>query len=249
MKFLSDFYSISPEQQVCVSAEQGNNFAKYVADDFNPIHDTASKRFCVPGDLLFAIALERYGLRESMSFNFKELIKADTPLDYPVQQQASANFDVKCDRSKTVLSVSFSGAGSHRNDQIEQLIRSYVVFSGQNFPTILVPLMQKHRVMINPTRPLVIYESMSLNFTALEFQKLEIRLGDTELEVIGKRGNAQLHFNLYDGNKRIGTGLKRLVLSGLREYEQTSIDTMCEEYENSKAKHLQLRQQSIETSG
>jgi len=249
MKFLSDFYSISPEQQVCVSAEQGNNFAKYVADDFNPIHDTASKRFCVPGDLLFAIALERYGLRQFMSFSFKELIKADTPLDYPIQEQASADFGVICDRSKTVLGISFSGASSDSSDQIEQLIRSYVVFSGQNFPTILVPLMQQHQVMINPTRPLVIYESMSLNFTDLDFQKLEIRLGDTELEVIGKRGNAQLHFNLFDGDKKIGTGLKRLVLSGLREYEQTSIETMCEEYNNSKAKHLQLMHQSIETSG
>jgi len=68
MKFLSDFYSALQGDQISVSAEQGNNFAKFIADDFNPIHDTQSKRFCVPGDLLFAIALERYGLHESMSF-------------------------------------------------------------------------------------------------------------------------------------------------------------------------------------
>lgn len=238
MKFLSDFYSISQDNQVCVSAEQGNNFAKYVADDFNPIHDTESKRFCVPGDLLFAIALEHYGLHESMSFKFRELIKAGTPLCYPAQSQPSAEFDVTCDRLKPVLAINYNGATSTDSAKIEQLVRNYVMFSGQNFPHILVPLMQQHKVMINPARPLVIYESMSLKFDDLNFEDLAIKLSHTELEVLGKRGNAQLHFSLYDGDRKIGTGLKRLVLSGLREYEQASIDAMCEEYNASKVLQL-----------
>jgi hypothetical protein len=235
MKFLSTFYSVSSDNQVSVSAEQGNNFAKHVADDFNPIHHTESKRFCVPGDLLFAIALERYGLRESMSFRFQELIKADTALRYPEIEGASAEFDVTCERSKAVLGIEFKGNSSTDAKKIEQLIRNYVVFSGQNFPHILVPLMQEHQVMINPARPLVIYQSMSLSFDSLNFDDLTIELSGTELEVIGKRGNAQLHFDLKDGTRKIGTGLKKLVLSGLREYQQTSIDTMCEQYYASKA--------------
>ena len=234
MNFLSDFYSAATDSEVSVSAEQGNNFAKHIADDFNPIHDTQSKRFCVPGDLLFAIALERYGLRESMSFKFRELIKADTLLSYPEQGQRIANFDVTGDRAKPVLTINYSGEASRDAKKIEQLIRNYVVFSGQNFPHILVPLMQEHNVMINPARPLVIYESMSLNFDKLEFTDLTIELSATELEVLGKRGNAQLHFSIKDGNTEIGTGMKRLVLSGLREYEQASIDDMCERYNSSK---------------
>ncbi|MFT6409116.1 MAG: hypothetical protein ACJAQ6_002541 [Arenicella sp.] len=234
MNFLSNFYSVSDHKQASVSAEQGNNFAKHVADDFNPIHDTDSKRFCVPGDLLFAIALERYGLHQSMSFRFRELIKADTALSYPEFDQSSAEFDVTCDRSKPVLGIEFSGDSSNDSEKIEQLIRNYVVFSGQNFPHILVPLMQQHHVMINPARPLVIYQSMSLSFDSLEFDKLNIELSKTELEVVGKRGNAELHFDLNDGDRKIGTGLKRLVLSGLREYQQESIDSMCEQYYASK---------------
>lgn len=218
-----------------VSAEQGNNFAKHVANDFNPIHDTESKRFCVPGDLLFAIALQRYGLRESMSFRFQELIKADTALSYPEVEGVSADFSVTCDRSKAVLGIEFNGKNSTDAKKIEQLIRNYVIFSGQNFPHILVPLMQEHQVMINPARPLVIYQSMSLNFDSLDFDDVTIELSDTELEVIGKRGNAQLHFDLKDGDRKIGTGLKKLVLSGLREYQQASIDSMCEQYDASKA--------------
>jgi hypothetical protein len=239
MKFLSNFYSETENEQVSVSADQGNNFAKFVADDFNPIHDTDSKRFCVPGDLLFAIALERYGLHETMSFKFRELIKADTPLSYPPNDEFSADFDVVCDRSKPVLGIEYSGAISHHAEKTEQLIRNYVVFSGQNFPHILVPLMRQHNVMINPARPLVIYQSMSLEFNSLDFDNLHIELSGTELEVIGKRGNAQLHFSLNDGEKQIGTGLKRLVLSGLRQYEQASIDEMCERYSLSKSTHSQ----------
>lgn len=242
-----------------MSGKQGNNFAKTVADDFNPIHDTDSKRFCVPGDLLFAIALEKYGLRESMSFKFRELIKADTPLTYPdlekplASKEPSANkdkeplstFDVICDRCKPVLGIEFAGASTHDTEKIEQLIRNYVVFSGQNFPHILVPLMQQHKVMIHPTRPLVIYESMSLSFDTLDFGDLRIELGRTELEVLGKRGNAQLHFDLNDGDKNIGTGLKRLVLSGLREYDQAAIDVMCEKYKESKLSHLGVGGQNL----
>jgi hypothetical protein len=235
MKFLSTFYSVSSDNQGSVSAEQGNNFAKHVADDFNPIHDTESKRFCVPGDLLFAIALERYGLRESMSFRFQELVKADTAINYPKVEGANAEFDVTRDGLKAVLGIEFNGNCSTDAKKIEQLIRNYVVFSGQNFPHILVPLMQEHQVMFNPARPLVIYQSMSLSFDSLEFDDVNIELSGTELEVIGKRGNAQLHFDLNDGGRKIGTGLKKLVLSGLREYEQIAIDSMCEQYYASKA--------------
>ena len=94
--------------------------------------------------------------------------------------------------------------------------------------------MQAHNVMINPKRPLVIYESMSLELETLDFDDLRIELSHTELEVLGKRGNAQLHFNLKNGSQLIGTGLKRLVLSGLREYDQASIDLMCDDYNAKK---------------
>ena len=234
MKFLSNFYSVSSDNQVSVSAEQGNNFAKHVADDFNPIHDTESKRFCVPGDLLFAIALEHYGLRESMSFRFQELIKADTALSYPVVDAARAEFDVTCERSKAVLGIEFKGNSSTDAKKIEQLIRNYVVFSGQNFPHILVPLMQEHQVMINPARPLVIYQSMSLKLENLGFSQLDIELSKTTLSVNGKRGDAELHFVLSDGQKTIGSGIKKLVLSGLREYEPDAIAAMCAQYYASK---------------
>jgi hypothetical protein len=234
MSFLAPYYATNDSKKVSVSAEQGSQFAKGVADDFNPIHDIDSKRFCVPGDLLFAIALDRDGLRESISCSFHELIKADTLLRYPAYS-SDEPLNVLNDRDKVALSVVCKGQGSEDDVKVEQLIRNYVQFSGQNFPHILVPLMQEHDVMINPARPLVIYESMSLEFSDLSFSELNIRLSNTSLDVQGKRGNAQLSFTVFDGDKEIGQGVKKLVLSGLRAYEQSAIDQMCDQYMSSKA--------------
>ena len=39
---------------------QGSDFAKTVAGDFNPLHDVDAKRFCIPGDLLFAVIIRHY---------------------------------------------------------------------------------------------------------------------------------------------------------------------------------------------
>lgn len=77
--FLQQFYS-ADGPALSVSAEQGSSFAKTISNDFNPIHDMDSKRFCVPGNLLFALVLERYGLSQQMRFDFSGMVSADTPL-------------------------------------------------------------------------------------------------------------------------------------------------------------------------
>jgi len=239
MNFLNQFYSTTEDGQVSVSGIQASGFAKNIAGDFNPIHDVDSRRFCVPGDLLFAIALNQYGLHQSMSFNFLSLINAETALQFPTKQDGHLSGQLQQGQlqvisTKPVLDISYSGDCSNNQSTIEQLIRNYVAFSGQNFPDILVPLMKQHNVMINPQRPLVIYESMTLEFDDLEFEKLSINLEDTSLIVDGKRGNAKLHFSLNSESQVVGSGVKNLVLSGLREYEEDSIQQMCDQYLASK---------------
>jgi len=236
MKFLDQYYAIVDQQQVRISAEQGSAFAKDVAGDFNPIHDPSAKRFCVPGDLLFAIALQRYGLNQKMAFEFLNLVSADTILNYPTDHSGSegANIDVNCDRNKTALTMKYSGERCMDSAKIEPVLRSYVQFSGQNFPHIFVPLMQEKNVMINPQRPLVMYQSMSFELQTLDFEKLEIKLSESSLTSAGKRGNVTLGFSFLDNGKQIGSGTKRLVLSGLREYDQLAIERLCADYEASK---------------
>jgi hypothetical protein len=236
MNFLKPFYSRISELKFSISADQGSAFAKTVAGDFNPIHHAASKRFCVPGDLLFAIALNEYGLHQYMTFQFLDIVSADIILDYPKQPsaQSETQLQVVNDYGKPVLGVEYTGGVTHQPDQIEQFLKNYVSFSGQNFPHILVPLMREHQVMINPKRPLVIYQSMSFEFDHLNFNALDISLEKTTLEVNGRRGDAKLYFSLNSKGCSIGAGIKKLILSGLREYDQQVIQKMCDDYLVSK---------------
>ena len=232
--FLQQFYT-RDELSLSISAEQGSGFAKTISNDFNPIHDVDSKRFCVPGDLLFALVLERYGLSQQMRFEFSGMVSADTPLVLP--ESPGDQFEIADAREKTYLKVSRSGDQLQDQQVLESLIKNYVFFSGQNFPHILVPLMAKENVMINPQRPLVIYESMSLQLETLELEQPSVELAGTSLDVDGKRGNAEFKFNLVDGGKIVGTGVKTLILSGLREYQQEAIDLMVATYLDNQARH------------
>ncbi|MBD1389985.1 DUF3581 domain-containing protein [Neiella sp. HB171785] len=202
---------------VTISAEQASRFAKRIAGDFNPIHDADAKRFCVPGDLLFAIVLNEYGIQSQMDFKFEGMLGADRTIVLPPREGSELTI---CDKEsdKVYLNVNSSGENRAYCPEVETLIRNYVAFSGQNFPYILVPLMKRHGVMINPARPLVMYESMSLQLQHLNFRNPELSLAKTELEVNGKRGDAFLHFNIHDQGELIGTGRKKMVLSGLRDF-------------------------------
>jgi hypothetical protein len=46
----------------------------------------------------------------------------------------------------------------------------------------------------------------------------------TEVAINGKRGEVQLAFNLVEAGEPVGRGRKRLILSGLREYDKQVMD-------------------------
>jgi hypothetical protein len=230
--FLDQFHTQTPNG-IVFSAEQGSLFAKTVAGDFNVIHDPESKRFCVPGDLLFAMVLSKYGLSTHMHFDFQGMVGRDVELVYP--EIPSDEFSITNAAGKPFMSVSRSGEINTNANIIEQLIREYVAFSGQNFPHILMPLMEKHNVIINPARPLVIYESMTLELNSAQLSNPTLGLNGSELEVNGKRGDVKLHFVVKDNDVEIGRGYKKLVLSGLREYDKDTAQNLIDLYETLKA--------------
>jgi hypothetical protein len=121
---------------------------------------------------------------------------------------------------------------------VEAFIRCYVAFSGRNFPHILVPLMERERVMINTDRPLVIYESMSFELEPAEAGELSMELAASTLEQNGKRGDVRLHFLLHRDGEPIGQGFKKLVLSGLRDYEAAAVQSLMDRYAGWKAAYL-----------
>jgi hypothetical protein len=226
--FLKPYFK-KENKTVLITPSQASDFAKVVAQDFNPIHDVGAKRFCVPGDLLFSLVLGEYGLSQKMSFTFQGMVGDGVKLQFP--DSVDEQFGIHDDKDKLYLNVGRYGDVRNCETQIESFIRSYVAFSGLNFIHVLVPMMKQHQVMINPARPLVIYESMSFDLTTLDFTQVTLSLVDQELVVDGKRGNVTLKFELHSGDTLVGTGVKTLVMSGLRPIEADKVQEMCDTYE------------------
>jgi hypothetical protein len=208
--------------------QQASDFAKNVAGDFNPIHDVDSKRFCVPGDLLFSVILYHYGLRQRMIFNFSGMVGDDNQLILPLCD--SEHLALLDNKGKKYLAIECSGEVSNDAELIESLSRNYVEFSSAAFPHILQPLMQQHNVMINPDRPLIIYESMSFELNRLDIKHVKLELASSNLIVNGKRGAVTLEYVILGDGKEIGHGCKRMVLSGLREYDQAAMEQLMKDY-------------------
>ncbi len=230
--FLENYCSIS-DDKISFTRQQASDFAKQIADDFNPLHDINAKRFCVPGDLLFSLVLERAGLHQEMSFTFSGMVTDGIALNFPSEISSSAN--IVDDKQKEYLNMTVSGACTKNSKAIEALTRAYVEFSGHTFPHILVELMKENKVMINPTRPMIMYESMSIHLDNVEFQDVALQLSSTTLDIDGKRGNACLSFDLVSQGSIIGHGKKFMLLSGLRDYCQDTIDNIVAQYNDTKA--------------
>ena len=226
-----DQYFSEPGGRISFTREQGSNFAKQMANDFNPLHDSDAKRFCIPGDLLFAIMVAKYGISQHMEFIFSGMVVAGVELVLP---EPSGELHINDRDGREYLRVKRAGDTARDEALIQSLTQSYVEFSGQTFPHILVPLLAEQNVMINPDRPMVIYESMSIDLDRLDIDQPVLQGDYNKLEISGKRGSVELAFNLLDGGEIVGRGKKHMLLSGLREYDKESIERAITIYNGSK---------------
>ncbi len=231
-------------EHASISAEQASRFAKDVAGDFNPIHDPDSRRFCVPGDLIFAMVVAHYGISERMSFEFTGMLGDGATVTLPCEP--GEEFSLTDRGGKRCIEVRRQGAITHDPALIERFVRQYVAFSGRNFPHILVPLLAEQNVMINPDRPLVIYQSMAFDLSRLDFSDPDLELSGTALEVSGKRGNVQLDFAITEQAEALGSGYKKLAVGGLIPYEQDVVDRLIGRF-NSSVDAYRAQQTELET--
>jgi len=231
------FYSVQ-DGRIVITAPQASHFAKEIAGDFNPIHDPDARRFCVPGDLLFAIVVGRVGLSENMTFRFRNLLGAKIPLEF---RETGDDIIEVCDEAgKVYLEVSRSGDVIRDEQVIDDFTRAYVAASGKNFPHTLKPLMESHGVMFNPDRPMVMYESMSVAINKQDSLQPDLELNKADLEVAGKRGNVTLSYHLMSNGHAVGEVSKRLMLGGLREYCPEAMAGIVEEFYRLKARGTRL---------
>ena len=229
--FIENFYT-EKDSRILISKEQASNFAKQIANDFNPLHDSDNKYFCVPGDLLFSLILNKYGLSQKMLFTFSGMVGDNIPLHFP--HADNNEFSITDDNDKHYLNVEHSGDISKDEDMISEFAKDYVAFSGTNFPDVIVPLMKEHNVMINPDRPMVIYKNMSIELDTIDIQNPTLEPAGTSLTVQGKKATALLEFAVKSNGKTVGKGLKTLMLRGLQEYDQQKVDKIVDSYNERK---------------
>jgi len=231
---LDKYYNLEGSK-LSFTRQQASDFAKSVAGDFNTIHDVESKRFCVPGDLLFSVIIHHYGLRQTMGFSFSGMVGDDVTLILP--EVNAREISIYDENDKKYLDISSNGAHSRNPDLIGSLTRNYVEFSGHTFPHVLVPLMKEKNVMINTERPLIIYDHMRISLDTLDIESVELSLSDSIFRLYGKRGDIALNYDLCCNGEQVGKGQKKMVLSGLREYEQNKIDELIETYNEHKSRY------------
>ena len=229
--YLDDYYSDTGDG-VLISREQASLFAKGVADDFNPLHDPENKLFCVPGDLLFSIAVAKLGLHQRMRFEFAGMVDGSQRLRF--SDTGDGVVRMVDDSDRTYLNIHREGENTSDPGLIGALTRRYVEFSGHTFPDILMPLMAEQSVMINPARPLVIYESMEIDLPTLDFSDPTLAFTGSTLEVNGKRGGVRLGFQFRSAGKHVGEGAKFMSLRGLRPYDSGAAEAMIREYRERK---------------
>lgn len=229
---LESFYS-EEAGLISVTPEQASRFAKDIAGDLNPIHDPDARRFCVPGDLLFALVLHRFGLYQRMSFQFHLMVGRETPILF--HDNGAGCISVQDRSGKIYLEAFCEGECTRDAAAINDFTQRYVSFSGLNFPHYLKPLMEQHGVMFNPQRPLVIYDRMDYALGSLEVANLDLEFTGSDLKVDGKRADACLEFSIRKGADSLGVGSKKLIISGLRPYDAAVMDAVVEEFNRLKS--------------
>ncbi|UUM29973.1 DUF3581 domain-containing protein [Vibrio japonicus] len=225
--FLTPYFS-QDNNQFQFTRQQASHFAKMVAGDYNPIHDEDNKRFCVPGDLLFAVLLSKEGISKKMRFDFSGMVNDGIALS--VENKCDKESAVVDANGKEYLHMSHEGEVNHNAEFIEHVVTNYVQFSGMNFPHIMVPLMEEQQMMINCQRPLVIYESMEVEFSRLDLSQPAVEFSGAQFDVDGKRGVVTLNFEFKEDGEIVGKGTKRMVASGLKPYDQSAVDDLVERF-------------------
>lgn len=232
---LADFYR-QDDDTIHISRQQASRFAKQIANDFNPLHDPDAKMFCVPGDLLFSVALERLGLSQRMAFTFTGMV-SDEPVIFPHSE--AERIDIADAGGRSCLTIERSGGITRDAALIERLASDYVAFSGKTFPHILVPLMSEQGVMINPARPLVIYQRMEIELDRLDLTHPQLEAAGSMLEVAGKKGTVRLDFVITQHGQAVGRGAKYMSLRGLQPYDDAAMERLIETYNGYRERYRQ----------
>lgn len=167
-----------------------------------------------------------------MAFDFQNMVDDSVVL---IEQQGDDQIVLQDSTGREYLTMTTTGSTENHEPTVSALTQAYVQFSGQTFPYLLVDLMKQHEVMINPARPLVIYNSMELRLQRLQLESPGLTFSGATLTATGKKAQVGLNFDIHDGDTLIGSGSKNMLLGGLRAYDQSVMDELVSEYNTIKS--------------
>ncbi|TOH85620.1 DUF3581 family protein, partial [Vibrio parahaemolyticus] len=81
--------------------------------------------------------------------------------------------------------------------------------------------------------------SMEVEFSRLELKHPEVDFTGATFDVEGKRGVVTLNFAFKEDGQEVGTGKKRMVATGLKPYNQESVEDLVERFNTRKEAFLQ----------
>jgi len=105
------------------------------------------------------------------------------------------------------------------------------------FPYLLVDLLRDNDVMINPSRPLVMYKSMAFSLDHYTAGEIALDYTGGQIAVEGKKGEVTLPFGIRSGTQQIGHGSKEMLLGGLRPFDEDVMNALVAEYNGIKKQY------------
>ena len=77
-----------------------------------------------------------------------------------------------------------------------------------------------------------------MEFSRLDLSHPEVEFSGASFDVEGKRGLVTLNFTFKEDGQVVGKGMKRMVASGLKPYDQSAIDGLVERFDDRKQAFL-----------
>ena len=71
-----------------------------------------------------------------------------------------------------------------------------------------------------------------------DVNSIELIFDEALIEVQGKRAVVTFKFDFYEGDNKVGTGQKEMILSGLIPYEESVMAGVIADYQAAKEKYL-----------
>ena len=99
---------------------------------------------------------------------------------------------------------------------------------------VIVPLMAEQDAMINPKRPMLMYQSMTIELDRLDITSPTLVASEPVFNYEGKRGSITLRFNLIENDEIVGRGEKHMLVSGIQSYDADAMQGLITAYSNSK---------------